>query len=638
MANNELINAHIQNTIIQVKSDVTGANIIKQIPKNNEYDIVGISINGNIYDLRDEIKAENKVEFITTQDEKGLEILRHDLAHILAQAILNLYPEAKFGIGPATEFGFFYDVLCNQTIKQEDLSRIEKEMQKIIDQNLEIAKIVVSKDEAKKIFQDLNQPYKVKLLENIDPTAKITLYKQGNFLDLCKGPHGLSTGYSKYFKIVSISGVYWKGNKEGTMLQRIYAIGWYKKEDLVNYLALKEQAEKRDHRKLGQELGLFHFQEEAQGMVFWHDKGFQILLALQTYIRKKQNKYGYIEVQTPILCSDALWQRSGHMEKFAENMFFVKIDDKSLALKPMNCPCHIEIFKRKQISYKNLPMRMAEFGRCHRNEASGALHGLMRVKSLVQDDAHIFCTEEQILQETLSFFEMVKEIYTDLGFHDFSIKFATRPNIRAGDDKTWDRAEQTLLEAIKATNIAYSFLPGEGAFYGPKIEFHLKDSLQRSWQCGTLQLDYVLAERLDAYYIDENSSHQRPVILHRAVLGSFERFIGILLEEHSGRLPLWLAPTQIAIATVTSECREFAQNICNLLRQENIRVMLDAQNNTINYKIRNLISQKIPLIGIIGMHEVEKNIITIRAGANNKNSTYSIKELIKYIKSEENSI
>jgi threonyl-tRNA synthetase len=634
MANHQLIKVCVKGEIMQVKPDITGAQIIKQIPKNNDYNIVGIRIDGKVYDLRDEIKTTDNIDFIITGDEQGLEILRHDLAHILAQAILNLYPESKFGIGPATEFGFFYDVLCAETIKQENLVQIEEEMHKIINQNLEITKLTISKEEAKNIFTDLNQPYKIKLIEGIDENEKITLYKQGNFIDLCKGPHGLTTGYPKYFRITNISGVYWKGNKEEPMMQRIYATGWAKKQDLTQYLKLKKEAEKRDHRKLGQDLELFHFQEEAQGMVFWHNKGFQILLALQTYIRKKQNEYGYSEVQTPILCSDTLWHKSGHMEKFAENMFFVKTDNQSFALKPMNCPCHIEIFKRKQVSYKNLPIRMSEFGRCHRNESSGALHGLMRVKSLVQDDAHIFCTEEQIMQETLSFFQMVKEIYKDFGFHDFAIKFATRPKIRAGDDTTWDIAEKTLLEAIKATNIKYSLAEGEGAFYGPKIEFHLKDSLQRSWQCGTLQLDYVFAKRLDAYYTDENNSQKHPVILHRAVLGSFERFIGILLEEHAGKLPIWLAPIQVAIATITSNCIEFANHVCYLLKQENIRAIADTQNNTINYKIRHLITQKTPIIGIIGMQEVEKNVISVR-GPDNKNTLYSINELIEYIKSQE---
>jgi threonyl-tRNA synthetase len=589
---------------------------------------IAVALGEQLIDLSEQIFAEENIKIVTKEDEAALEIIRHDSAHLLAQAVKSLYPEAKFAIGPTVENGFYYDIDLEVQLSSADLPKIEAEMHKLASQNQEIRKIVLTRKDALSRFLKLNEPYKVEIIEQIPEQEEITCYQQGDFIDLCRGPHGPSTKYLKHFKLLKISGSYWRGDQKKNKLQRIYGTAWASEKDLKAHLSFLAEAESRDHRNFGRDMDLFHFQEEAQGMVFWHPSGFTILDTLQSYIKTVQQKAGYVQVQTPILCANQLWENSGHMDKFGSNMFIVKEEGKSL--KPMNCPCHVQIFKQGIKSYRDLPIRMAEFGVCHRNEASGALHGLMRVKSFTQDDAHIFCLPEQIAEETASFCYLLKQVYKDLGFDEVILKFADRPQVRAGSDEVWNKAESALLDALKQTGLAYTICKGEGAFYGPKIEFHLKDALGRSWQCGTLQLDFILPERLGAFYIGSDGLKKCPVLLHRAILGTFERFIGILLEHYKGSLPLWLAPIQVAVATIVSDCDQYATKVHTMLCNEGIRASLETENNTIGYKLRGLLLKKVPMVAIIGKSEMHTNTVSLRCGSK-ETKTFSLEEFMQYV-------
>ncbi|QEK39477.1 threonine--tRNA ligase [Candidatus Sneabacter namystus] len=592
---------------------------------------VAVLIEDKLYDLRDIFDSQCTMRIITTQDSESVEVLRHDAAHILAQAIKNLYPEAKIATGPVIEDGFFYDIDLEYKITERDFQNIEKEMKNIAKSNCEITRINMSREEAIDFFSQQQEMYKVDIIKNnIPESEQITCYKQGNFTDLCKGPHGLNTSFVQHVKLMKVSGSYWRADKNNKMLQRIYGTAWSSKQQLKDYLLMLESAKKRDHRKIGSYLDLFHWQTEAPGMVFWHPNGFAILDVIQQYIKKKLQRNNYVQVQTPILCSNDLWRTSGHLDKFSENMFILSKED--MSLKPMNCPCHVEIFKQGLKSYKELPIRMSEFGICHRNEASGALHGLMRVQSFSIDDAHIFCSEEQITEETINFCTLLQETYKDFGFTNITMKFADRPKERVGNDSTWDHAEQSLLKAIEKTNIPYSYEKGEGAFYGPKIEFHLQDAIKRNWQCGTLQLDFILPKRLSATYIDSSGEKCYPVMIHRAILGSFERFIGILIEHYEGKLPVWLSPVQVSIATVVSACTDYATSAHKILVQNGVRAALNIKNDTIGYKIREITKQKIPFIAIIGNNEMNERNISVR-DREGVTTTMQIEQLINLIKS-----
>lgn len=613
-----------------VGKSITGFFLLNSLNgKVDKKNIVAFKVDDVCYDLRDSITSSCHLTFISVFDKEGLQIMRHDCAHLLAQALLKLYPGIKIAIGPTTENGFYYDVDYEDKISEKEFSLIEKEMFKIVLECNGVTRQCLSKQEAISFFQKQKQDYKVEILKSISDNVSISVYKQGDFVDLCKGPHGVSLKHLKYFKLTNISGAYWRGDEKNKMLQRIYGTCWPSKKELFSYITLLKEFNQRDHRKIGIELDLFHFQNEAKGIPFWHAKGSVIFNILENYIRKKHLSNGYVEVKTPLLCSKSLWEQSGHVDKFAENMFFIKNDDDLLALKPMNCPCHIEIFKQGIKSYKQLPLRMFEFGVCHRNEPSGSLHGLMRVKSFTQDDAHIFCSEENIADETLNFFNLLRDMYSQFGFREIEVKFSTRPKVRAGDEYLWDKAEKSLKNVLEKTKVDFSICKGEGAFYGPKLEFQLKDAINRTWQCGTLQLDFILPKKLNALYIDKDGIKQNPIILHRAVLGSLERFIGILIEHYKGKLPLWLNPIQVGIATVVSSCIPYADKVNFKLINANIRSVLSKENNTISYKIREFIKRKVPIIITIGEKEVEKNTITVRE--NNINKEYYVDKFINYM-------
>ena len=561
--------------------------------------------------------------------------MRHTLtAQVLAKAIKTIYPNAKLAIGPTIDNGFYYDVLFEKPISIDDFPAIEDEMRNIIKTGSKIEKSFKDKKQAKKLFDSKKEIYKLKIIDESEQEKNFQIYKQkdSDFFDLCRGPHLPSLNFIGPFKLTKLSGAYWKGNSKNEMLQRIYGTAWNNEKDLTNYLNQIEEAEKRDHRKLGKELSLFHFQEQAAGSVFWHPKGWAIYQKIMFYIRNKLEKAGYEEVNTPQLVDSSLWKDSGHWDKFREQMFTSESEDKTLAIKPMNCPCHVQIFRQGVKSYKQLPLRMSEFGCCHRNEPSGALHGLMRLRAFIQDDAHIFCTEEQIISETLDFCKLLMEVYSDFGFEDVVIKFSDRPLNRAGSDKVWDRAEKSLINAVEEAGYSYELNPGEGAFYGPKLEFVLTDAIGRDWQCGTLQVDFVLPERLDASYIGEDGKKYRPVMLHRAILGSFERFIGILIEHYAGRLPAWLSPIQVALATINSNCINYAKELANELRKINITCITDIRNEKLNYKIRELSNQKINFIGVIGDKEVKSNEVVLRTLGSRDQDVLSVEEFIKKIK------
>lgn len=614
----------------------TGEEVAFAISPRLAKEAVAIRVNGEQKDLNLVVPDNATIDIITKDSEEGLEVIRHDVAHLFAQAIKDLYPDTQITIGPAIDNGFYYDLHPKTPLSTDDFPKIEQRMHELVNQDIAIVREEWNRDDAIPFFKDMGENFKAEIIEGIPEGQTISLYRQGGFIDLCRGPHLPSTkrvGHA--FKLMKLAGAYWRGDHRNVMLQRVYGTAWATQAQLDEYLRVLEEAEKRDHRKLGTELGLFHLQEEAVGSVFWHPKGWTIYRTLENFVRRRMEKAGYVEVKTPQLVDLSLWEASGHWEKFGENMFTVENDeDKTLAIKPMNCPCHVQIFKQGIKSYRDLPLRMAEFGSCHRNEPSGSLHGIMRVRSFVQDDAHIFCTPDQIISETKSFCDLLKSIYQDLGFTDFKVKFSDRPEKRAGSDELWDKSENALKEATIAAGLDYTLNPGEGAFYGPKLEFVLKDCLGREWQCGTLQVDYCLPERLDANYIGEDGQKHRPVMLHRAILGSLERFIGVLIEHYAGKFPLWLAPTQVVVASVTGEVNAYAQVVAQQLIDNGFRADVDIRNEKIPYKVREHSLQKVPYIFVVGKREAEENTVAIRKLGGEQQVVISLNEAIINLKDE----
>ncbi len=603
---------------------VTGAEVAASIGAGLAKAALAMKVDGVQRDIYLPITQDAKIEILTPKQPEGLDILRHTTtAQVLARALKEMYPGTKLAIGPTVENGFYYDVETDQPISSEDLVKIEARMNKIMDENQSVTREMWDRDAAIKLFESRGEPYKADIIFNApagDTTeaGKISLYRQGTgddaFIDLCRGPHAPNfTHLSRAFKLMRVAGAYWRGDSKNKQLTRIYGIQFATDKELKAYLTMLEESEKRDHRKLGRELDLFHIEEHTPGMIFWHDKGWTLYRALENFIRTKIRKLGYIEVKTPTLVDKSLWEASGHWEKFGQNMFVSESDeDRTLCVKPMNCPCHVQIFNQGIKSYRELPLRMAEFGSCHRNEPSGSLHGIMRIRGFVQDDAHIFCMEEQITSETVAFCDLLKDVYKAFGFTDIAVKFSDRPPVRAGSDETWDKAENALKEAVNAANLEWTLNPGEGAFYGPKLEFVLRDALGRDWQCGTLQVDFVLPERLGANYVAPDGSKQHPVMLHRAILGSFERFIGILIEEYAGKFPLWLAPVQVVVATITEAADDYARELHEKLLAAGIRSQLDVKNDKINYKIREHSLQKVPVILVAGAKEKESGQVSVR--------------------------
>ena len=615
---------------------VDGFIIAKDVSLSLSKQAVAMKINGVQRDLCDQIYEDSSISIITINSKEGLEIMRHTLtAQVLARAVKNIFPNTKLAIGPTIDDGFYYDFLFENPVSTEDFLKIEEEMKSIISKGYLIKKKFFSKNDSLKLFEKRDEKYKIKIIQDSEQDENFQIYEQGDtdFIDLCRGPHLPNLGFIGEFKLTKLAGAYWKGNSKNEMLQRIYGTAWLNKKDLEQYLNMIEEAEKRDHRKLGKELRYFHFQEDAPGSVFWHPKGWKIYTLIMDYMRAKLSKANYHEVNTPLMLDRSLWEASGHWDKFREQMFTSEADEKILAIKPMNCPCHVQIFKQGIRSYKELPFRMSEFGCCHRNEPSGALHGLLRVRAFTQDDAHIFCSESQIKDETEKFCNLLTEIYKDFGFEDIRIKFSDRPEKRAGDDNIWDQAEDSLLNAIKEAGYCYELNPGEGAFYGPKLEFILRDAIGREWQCGTLQVDFVLPQRLDASYVSENGEKKRPVMLHRAILGSFERFIGILLENNTGKLPNWLSPVQIVIVNVNDDVLQYSKEIKKTLTQSKLRCQIDIRNEKINYKIREHSNLKIPYILVLGKRELENRSVSVRVIGSTKVEEIKLEQFLKNIKS-----
>ena len=571
-----------------------------------------ISVDGELWDLSRPIETDAAISIVTAKDDAGLEVLRHDTAHLMAEAVKELYPDTQVTIGPAIENGFYYDFARTEPFTPDDLVAIEARMAEIVKRDEEITREVWPREKAVEFFKQAGEHYKAEIIAGIPGDEDITLYRQGDFIDLCRGPHLPSTGRIGAVKLTKIAGAYWRGNSDNEMLQRIYGTAWATEKDLKAYLHRLEEAEKRDHRRLGREMNLFHLQQEAMGMVFWHPHGWRLYRTVQTYMRQRLDAAGYVEVKTPELIDRSLWEASGHWEKFREHMFTTEAEERVLALKPMNCPGHVQIFRQGIKSYRDLPLRMAEFGACHRYEPSGALHGLMRVRGFVQDDAHIFCTNDQITPETEDFCDLLMSIYRDFGFEQARVNFADRPAVRVGADDIWDRAEEALLEAVKGTGLEVQHTPGEGAFYGPKLEFVLRDAIGRDWQCGTLQVDFVLPERLDATYVGEDGERHRPVMLHRAILGSLERFLGILIEHYAGRFPLWLAPRQVVVATITADSDGYAGEVLARLRAAGLNAEADLRNEKIGYKVREHSVAKVPAILAVGAREAEGETVAMR--------------------------
>ena len=593
---------------------VTGADIAADIGPGLAKAALAISIDGALCDLATVIGRDAEVSIVTRKSDEALELVRHDTAHVMAEAVQSLYPDTQVTIGPAIEHGFYYDFARETPFSSDDLEKIEARMREIIARAEPIVREEWDRLDAIRHFADAGEHYKAQIIEELPADEVVTVYRQGEWLDLCRGPHLPSTGHvGKGFKLLKVAGAYWRGDSRNAMLQRIYGTAWRDEKELKAYLHQLEEAERRDHRRLGREMNLFHFQEEAIGSAFWHPKGWTLYRVLQSYIRARLEAAGYVEVRTPQLIDRGLWETSGHWEKFREHMFTADTEDgRVLALKPMNCPGHVQIFKQGITSYRDLPLRMAEFGSCHRYEPSGALHGLMRVRAFTQDDAHIFCTEDQITEETRAFCDLLMSVYADCGFTDVVVKFADRPEVRAGEDATWDKAEAALTEAVEASGLEYSLNPGEGAFYGPKLEFVLRDAIGRDWQCGTLQVDFVLPERLDAAYVADDGAKHRPVMLHRAILGSFERFLGILIEHYAGRMPLWLAPVQVVIATITSAADDYAREVQAALAGAGLRAETDLRNEKIGFKVREHSLAKTPVMLVVGANEVAARQVAMR--------------------------
>ncbi|MFL2945367.1 MAG: threonine--tRNA ligase [Parvibaculales bacterium] len=632
-----------------VEAPVTGLEFAASISKSLAKKALALKIDGTVVDLATEIDRNCELAVITADDDEGIELMRHDCAHVMAQAVQELFPGTQVTIGPVIEDGFFYDFARETPFSLDDLETIEKRMHDIVGRNEPIIREVWDRAEAIAHFREIGEVYKAEIIADIPGEEAITVYRQGDWKDLCRGPHLPSTGkLGKAFRLTKLAGAYWRGDSNNEMLQRIYGTCWANEKQLKAYLTMIEEAEKRDHRKIGREMGLFHLQEEAQGSVFWHKKGYIIWQALEQYIRRRLEANGYDEVKTPQLLDRRFWEQSGHWDKFRENMFVVPdevpaTDDDAevisgdadlMALKPMNCPAHVQIFKQGIKSYRDLPIRMAEFGCCHRNEAHGALHGLMRVRQMTQDDAHIFCREDQIIDEAVGFCGLVTQVYEDLGFNDVSVKLALRPDTRAGDDAVWDRAENGLRDALTAVGLEWEELPGEGAFYGPKIEYHLRDAIGRTWQCGTLQLDFVLPERLGASYIGEDGEKHMPVMLHRAVLGTLERFIGIMIESYAGKMPLWLAPQQVMVCPITTEADDYAHHVVAALKAQGLRADADTRNEKINYKVREHSVAKVPVILAVGGREAEAQTVSLRRLGSKDQEIVALDDVVKMLAEE----
>ncbi len=636
------------NSIRKYAVGTTGMTIAQDISKSLAKASVAIKLDGELSDLSLPIEKDTAIEIVTRKDEDALEMIRHDAAHVMAEAVQNLFPGTQVTIGPSIENGFYYDFARNEPFSTDDLEAIEKEMRKIVERGAAFEREVWDRNEAIAYFKEKGEMYKAELIEDLPEDEEIKIYRQGDWLDLCRGPHMPTTKQvGTAFKLLKVAGAYWRGDASKAMLTRIYGTAWRDDKELKAYLHQLEEAEKRDHRKLGAEMDLYHFQPEAQGSVFWHPKGYVIYNQLESYIRRRLNNTGYKEIKTPQLIDNKLWEKSGHWGKYRENMFVVpdeipntdedgpvvsdKAFEKLMALKPMNCPAHVQIFNQGLKSYRDLPLRLAEFGCCHRNEAHGALHGLMRVRQMTQDDAHIFCTEEQIMSESMAFCALVKDVYHDMGFEDVRVVLALRPEQRAGADEIWDKAEEGLRQALTKAGLEFEEEEGEGAFYGPKVEYHIRDAIGRSWQCGTLQLDFVLPERLDASYIGEDGQKHRPVMLHRAILGSLERFIGIMVESYAGKLPLWLAPTQVVVATITGKADEYATQAYQKLLDAGIRAELDIRNEKINYKVREHSVKKVPNLFVVGAREAEEGTVAIRRLGSKDQTVQSMDQAIAEI-------
>ena len=597
--------------------------------------LLGI-VDGGEWDLSRPIEADASLALVTAKDDSALALLRHDCAHVMAEAVIEIYPETQVTIGPSIENGFYYDFHRETPFTDADLEAIEARMHEIVDRDEPITREVWTRDQAVTFYRENDEPFKVELVEAIPADETVTFYRQGDFIDLCRGPHLPSTGRLGHaFKLMSVAGAYWRGDSDRPMLQRIYGTAWHTEKELGAYLHMLEEAEKRDHRKLGKQLGFFHMQEEATGSVFWHPKGWAMYREIEAYVRRRLDEGGYGEVRTPQLVDRTLWEASGHWDKFREHMFTAQSeDDRTLALKPMNCPCHVQIFRQGIKSYRDLPLRMAEFGSCHRNEPSGALHGIMRVRAFTQDDAHIFCTEDQITSESVRFCELLQTIYADFGFTDVRVKFSDRPDVRAGEEDVWDRAESALTDACDAAKLETTLNPGEGAFYGPKLEFVLRDAIGRDWQCGTLQVDFVLPDRLDAEYVAEDGSRKRPVMLHRAVLGSMERWIGILIEQYAGRMPPWLAPVQIVVASITDSANDYAEKVAHTAEAMGLRVERDFRNEKISYKVREHSVMKVPFILAVGGREAEASTVALRRLGSNDQQVLDMRDALSTLRDE----
>ena len=594
---------------------VTGTAIAAAIGPGLARAALAMKVDGQLSDLSRVIEADAALVFVTRRDPEALGMIRHDAAHVLAEAVQGLYPGTQVTIGPSIENGFYYDFARNEPFTPEDFAAIEARMREIVARNAPFERQVWDREEAMRFFGARGEAYKAELIRDLPATETITLYKQGDWIDLCRGPHMRGTGdVGTAFKLMKVAGAYWRGDHRNAMLSRIYGTAWRDQKELDAYLHQLEEAERRDHRRIGREMDLFHIQEEATGSVFWHPKGWTLYRTAESYIRRRLDASGYQEVRTPQLVDRRLWEASGHWDNYKEHMFIARVEDEdtTLALKPMNCPCHVLIFRHALRSYRELPLRMAEFGACHRYEPSGALHGIMRVRAFTQDDAHIFCTEAQIADETVAFVALLSSVYRDFGFDSFRVKFSDRPAARAGTDATWDRAEGALKEACATAGVEYELNPGEGAFYGPKLEFVLRDAIGRDWQCGTLQVDFVLPERLDAEYVAEDGTRQRPVMLHRAILGSFERFLGILIEQYAGRFPLWLAPVQAVVASIVSDANNYAEDVALALRMRGLEVRVDTRNEKINAKVREHSLAHVPAIVVVGRREAEQRTVALR--------------------------
>ena len=614
---------------------VSGTELAADIGPGLAKAALAIRVNGAIKDLAAVIEEDAQVSIVTARDDDGLALLRHDAAHVMAEAVKELYPEVQVTIGPVIKDGFYYDFARPTPFTPDDLEHIEARMREIVARDEPVTREVWDRAEAIRFFTDQGEHYKAEIIQDLPEDEEISLYRQGEFIDLCRGPHLPSTGkLGKAFKLMKLAGAYWRGDSRNEMLQRVYGTAWADSKQLKAYLHMLEESEKRDHRRLGREMGLFHIQDVAPGSVFWHPRGWTLYLTLQDYIRARLQDAGYVEVNTPQMVDRSLWEASGHWEKFREYMFTAESEDRILALKPMNCPCHVQIYRQGITSYRDLPIRMAEFGSCLRNEPSGALHGLMRVRAFVQDDAHIFCTEDQITSETKAFCDLLMSVYKDLGFEQVTVKFADRPAVRAGSDEIWDKAEKALRDATEAAGLETVFNPGEGAFYGPKLEFDLRDAIGRDWQLGTLQVDFVLPERLDATYVGEDGRKHHPVMLHRAILGSLERFIGVLIEQYAGRLPFWLAPLQVVVATITNAADDYARQVHAALVDAGLKAELDLRNEKIAYKVREHSLAKVPVILVVGAREARDGTVAMRRLGGEDQEILALEEAAARLKEE----